>query len=79
MNRLVLALVVLAAVSQAAAQQSFTSAWFGSTFQIVGTNRETRQMGCAVTYSFDYDDFGVRRQRTENAFFYMAPATLDSN
>lgn len=58
---------------------TYRSYWHGSSFLIDAENDQARQFTCTYSYSFSYDDFGVRRERTESGSFFIPAASVGNN
>lgn len=51
---------------------SFTSYWSGSYFFIDAKNPASNALFCTYQFTFAYDDFGTRKQRTESGSFSLS-------
>lgn len=73
---IIFACTLLVTSAPAFAYPSFNSYWSGSYFFIDATNHDTREFICSVKYSFEYDDFGTRKFRTESGNFSVLAGTM---
>jgi len=52
---------------------TFSSYWSGSYFYIDAKNPSSKTRSCNYSFTFSYDDFGQRKERTENGAFSLNP------